>query len=164
MAKRVREFQSVSFEQQLKAFKPLRVNPFSLMMEAARTAAHQDVPTQEQQQPQQQQHMPNSRQQQAAQHHPGCHVPCTHCGCGLSELSVQQCHSCKNVYCCSCSVINYDAREDRVFCLDCLPGAAVTCCSRDDDDFEMQDQFDQSTTFDRFDHFDRPSFDMGTWG
>jgi hypothetical protein len=44
------------------------------------------------------------------------------CSCGLSELSVQQCHSCKNVYCSSCSVLNYDAREDRVFCLDCLPG------------------------------------------
>jgi hypothetical protein len=48
------------------------------------------------------------------------------CRCGLSELAVQQCHCCKNVYCSSCSVINYDAREDRVFCLDCLPGTVGT--------------------------------------
>lgn len=41
------------------------------------------------------------------------------CRVGLSELQVQQCHSCKAVYCSSCSVINYDEREDRVFCLDC---------------------------------------------
>jgi hypothetical protein len=32
---------------------------------------------------------------------------------------VQQCHTCKAVYCSSCSVVNYDEREDRVFCLDC---------------------------------------------
>lgn len=32
---------------------------------------------------------------------------------------MQQCHSCKSVYCSSCSVINYDEREDRIFCLDC---------------------------------------------
>lgn len=41
------------------------------------------------------------------------------CSAGLSELQVQQCHTCKAVYCSSCSVINYDEREDRVFCLDC---------------------------------------------
>lgn len=32
---------------------------------------------------------------------------------------MQQCHACKSVYCSSCSVINYDEREDRIFCLDC---------------------------------------------
>jgi hypothetical protein len=41
------------------------------------------------------------------------------CRVGLSELQVQQCHACKSVYCSSCSVINYDEREDRIFCLDC---------------------------------------------
>lgn len=41
------------------------------------------------------------------------------CSVGLSELQVQQCHTCKAVYCSSCSVINYDEREDRIFCLDC---------------------------------------------
>jgi hypothetical protein len=53
------------------------------------------------------------------------------CSVGLSELQVQQCHSCKSVYCSSCSVINYDEWEDRIFCLDCnedsmqvRPGAA----------------------------------------
>ncbi|GIM15844.1 hypothetical protein Vretimale_18544 [Volvox reticuliferus] len=51
-------------------------------------------------------------------------APCTHCGTVLSvsadSCSLRQCCSCLDVFCSLCSVLDYEEREDRVFCLGCL--------------------------------------------
>lgn len=118
MAKRTaREF-SATMEQQMKQFKPVRVNPFPLMMDAARHSQAQQTAGQ-------------PANAGAAAAGPTC--LCSHCGVGLWELQVQQCHACKSCYCSSCSVVNYDEREDRVFCLDCnTDGAQLTSCEDGD--------------------------------
>lgn len=52
----------------------------------------------------------------------GLAAPCTHCGTVLVAESgaLRQCCACLDVYCSCCSVIDYEEREDRVFCLGCL--------------------------------------------
>ncbi len=52
----------------------------------------------------------------------GLAAPCTHCGTVLVAESgaLRQCCACLDVYCSCCSVIDYEEREDRVFCLSCL--------------------------------------------
>ncbi|KXZ55406.1 hypothetical protein GPECTOR_3g58 [Gonium pectorale] len=49
-------------------------------------------------------------------------APCTHCGTVLpvSAGSLRQCCGCLDVFCSLCSVLDYEEREDRVFCLSCL--------------------------------------------
>ncbi|GIL65668.1 hypothetical protein Vafri_19342 [Volvox africanus] len=51
-------------------------------------------------------------------------APCTHCGTVLpisaNSCSLRQCCSCLDVFCSLCSVLDYEEREDRVFCLSCL--------------------------------------------
>ncbi|KAF5837996.1 hypothetical protein DUNSADRAFT_3589 [Dunaliella salina] len=77
----------------------------SILMHAARRrAAHQAQTT-----------------QQGAQKMPSGPnlVPCTHCGCHLAETQLAQCCCCCDIFCPTCSTTNYDAHEDRVFCLDC---------------------------------------------
>ena len=57
-------------------------------------------------------------------------VACHHCGrdCreapletprGVSDGAGVTCHGCWQRFCALCSMLNYDAREDRAFCLDC---------------------------------------------
>ncbi|GLC33870.1 hypothetical protein PLESTB_000813000 [Pleodorina starrii] len=60
----------------------------------------------------------------AAQPTPATTAPCTHCGTVLpvssDSCSLRQCCACLDVFCSLCSVIDYEEREDRVFCLSCL--------------------------------------------
>ncbi|GIL65667.1 hypothetical protein Vafri_19342 [Volvox africanus] len=56
-------------------------------------------------------------------------APCTHCGTVLpisaNSCSLRQCCSCLDVFCSLCSVLDYEEREDRVFCLSCLEDQAA---------------------------------------
>eukprot|EP00798_Chlamydomonas_sp_ICE-L_P013618 gene13618-19495_t len=79
------------------------VNPFTIMMAASK----------EQQKKQQE------AQQQAPAGAAPRTVPCTHCSRQTGESHLRQCDHCQDVFCSTCSMANYDEREDRVFCLDC---------------------------------------------
>jgi len=44
---------------------------------------------------------------------------CHHCGREVSDGAGVACNNCLQRFCALCSTLNYDAREDRAFCLDC---------------------------------------------
>ncbi|GFR48178.1 hypothetical protein Agub_g10026 [Astrephomene gubernaculifera] len=75
--------------------------------------------------------LPTNPQQLAAQA-TGASAPCTHCGTVLpvsaDSCCLRQCCGCLDVFCSLCSVLDYEEREDRVFCLSCLEDQ--TACAR----------------------------------
>ncbi|GAX78759.1 hypothetical protein CEUSTIGMA_g6196.t1 [Chlamydomonas eustigma] len=111
MSKRGREFVP-SFENHVKnPHLDFRyVNPFELMMAAAKTKNFDLAET--------------SKRSSGAHIHVACHAtaslaPCAHCGRHQNLQLLQQCESCQDVYCSMCSTLNYEERDVRTFCLEC---------------------------------------------
>mmetsp|Transcript_31424 Transcript_31424/g.69988 ORF Transcript_31424/g.69988 Transcript_31424/m.69988 type:complete len:235 (+) Transcript_31424:116-820(+) len=94
------------------------VNPFEVMMAAARSQAQKQAQASGSPSNVQVSATPVQNLQQAAVQLFGT-VPCTHCGQQLADTQVQQCSSCQDVFCSTCSLVNYEERDVRVFCLDC---------------------------------------------
>ena len=44
---------------------------------------------------------------------------CYHCRRAVGDGAAVACHGCCRRFCALCSTLNYDAPEDRAFCLDC---------------------------------------------
>ncbi|XP_071962905.1 apoptosis regulatory protein Siva-like isoform X2 [Antedon mediterranea] len=46
---------------------------------------------------------------------------CIHCEHSMCRPCSRQCDNCCGTYCQFCTVLNYDERHERIFCLSCLP-------------------------------------------
>ncbi|CAO3579500.1 unnamed protein product [Absidia cylindrospora] len=70
--------------------------------------------------------LPNSYQQKVLLDCFRCPLPkpsyclCTFCEHSICQQCIQRCQRCDSMYCTACSVIDYSASIEQVFCLTCL--------------------------------------------